>query len=107
MLVPEPEGQEFELGHSQFRNRKAGRSAKSATDTVDLTVAKLGDGRCVLKELVVVEGGGYLVREAKNLSIKFDKVGSVVGVSSHCGRCQWSQADANLIARSCRLLLCS
>ena len=87
MLVPEPESQEFESGHSQFRDRKAGVLAKSATDTVDLAVAKLGDGRCVLKELVVKEGNGYLVREANNLSIKFDKVGSVVGVLSHRGRC--------------------
>jgi len=68
MLVPDPEGQEFESGHSQFRDRKAGVSAKSATDTGNLAVAKLGDGRCVLKELVVVEGGGYLVREAKDLT---------------------------------------
>jgi len=59
----------------------------------------------LLKELVVVEGGGYLVREAKNLSIKFDKVGSVVGVSSHRGRCRWGQVNANLIVRSCRSLL--
>ena len=48
----------------------------SATDTVDLAVAELGDGRCVLKELVVVEGSGYLVREAKDLSVPFDKAGS-------------------------------
>ena len=85
MLVPEPEGREFESGHSQFCDWKAGVLAKSVTDTVYLAVAELGDGRCVPKELVVVEGGGYLVREAKNLFIKFDKVGSVVGVSSHCG----------------------
>ena len=59
------------------------------TDTVDLAVAELGDGRCVLKELVVIEGGGYLVREAKDLSVPFDKVGSGVGVSSHCEQCRW------------------
>ena len=50
-------------------------------------LAELGDGRCVLKELVIVEGGGYLVREAKDLSVSFDKVGSGVGVSSHRKRC--------------------
>ena len=61
---------------------------KSATDTIDLTVAKLGDGLCVLKELVLVEGGGYLVREAKDLSVPFDKVGSGVGVSSHREQCR-------------------
>jgi len=55
---------------------------KSATDTVDLAVAELGDGRCVLKELVVIEGGGYLVREAKKRSVPFDKVGSVDVVRS-------------------------
>ncbi len=41
MLVPEPGGQEFESGHSQFHDRKAGVLAKSATDTVDLAVAEL------------------------------------------------------------------
>jgi hypothetical protein len=56
------------------------------TDTVDLTVAELGNGRCVLKKLVVVDGGCYLVREAKDLFVPFDKVGSGVGVSSHCGQ---------------------
>jgi hypothetical protein len=77
MLVPDPEGQEFESGHSQFRNRKAGVSAKSATDIVDLAVAELGDGISVLKKLVVVKGGGYLVREAKDVSVPFDKWGRV------------------------------
>ena len=57
--------------------------AKSATDIVDLAVAELGDGLSVLKKLVVVKGGSYLVREAKDVSVPFDKVGSVVGVSSH------------------------
>jgi len=49
VLVPDPEGQEFESGHSQFRDRLAGVSAKSATDIVDLAVAELGDGLSVLK----------------------------------------------------------
>ena len=56
---------------------------KGTTDTVDLAVAKLGNGQCVLKKLVIVEGGGYLVREAKDLFLPFDKVGSGVGVWSH------------------------
>ena len=56
---------------------------KGTTDTVDLAVAKLGNGQCVFKELVVVEGGGYLVGEAKDLLVPFDKVGSGAGVSSH------------------------
>ncbi len=60
--------------------------AEGKTDTVDLAVAELGNGRCVLKKLVVVEGVGYLVREAKDLFVPFDKVGSGVGVSSHRGR---------------------
>jgi len=34
---------------------------KSATDIVDLAVAELSDGLSVLKKLVVIEGGGYLV----------------------------------------------
>ena len=61
--------------------------AKSATDTVDLAVAELGNCPCVLKELLVVEGDGYLVREAKDLFVLFDKVGLAVGVSSHLKRC--------------------
>ena len=75
---------------------------KSATDIVDLAVAELSDGLSVLKKLVVIEGGGYLVREAKDLSVPFDKVGSVVDVSCHCKQCRWGQVDANLIARSCQ-----
>ncbi len=59
--------------------------AKSATNTVDLAVAELGDGRCVFKELVVIEGGGYTVREAKDISVPCDKVGSSVGGLRHCG----------------------
>ena len=53
------------------------------TDTVDLAVAKLGNGRCVFKELVVVEGDGYLVGEAKDIFVPFDKVGLGVRVSNH------------------------
>jgi hypothetical protein len=79
---------------------------KSATDTVDLAVTELGDGRCVLKELVVIEGGGYPVREAKDISVPFDKVGLGVAVSSHREQCRWGQVDANLIVRSSQKLLC-
>jgi hypothetical protein len=99
MLVPDPEGQEFESGHSQFRNRKAGVSAKSATDIVDLAVAELGDGLSVLKKLVVKEGGGYLVREAKDISKPFNKMGSIVCVPGHRERCrgvgQWGRCELN------------
>ncbi len=51
--------------------------AKSATDIVDLAVAELGDDLWTLKELVVVEGGGYLVREAKDVSVHLIKLGRV------------------------------
>ena len=50
-------------------------------------------------KLVVVEGGDYLVREAKDLFVPFDKIGSGLGVSSHRGRRRWGQVNANLIAR--------
>jgi len=59
---------------------------KSATNTVDFAVPELGNGRCVLKELVVIEGGGYAVREAKDISVPCDKVGSSVGIARHCKR---------------------
>jgi len=64
------------------------------TDIVDLAVAELGDGLSVLKKLVVIKGGGYLVREAKDVSVPFDKMGSGVGVSSHRERCRWGWVDA-------------
>jgi hypothetical protein len=33
------------------------------TNTVNLTVAELGEGRCVFQELLVIKGGGYVVRD--------------------------------------------
>ncbi len=62
--------------------------AKSATDIVDLVVAEFGNGLSVLKKLVVIEGGGYLVQEAKDFSVPFDKMGSGVSVSSHRKQCR-------------------
>jgi len=88
MLVPDPKGQEFESGHSQFAIGRLESWRREATDIVDLAVAELGDGLWTLKELVVVEGGGYLVREAKDFSVPFDKIGLGVGVLSHRERCQ-------------------
>jgi hypothetical protein len=83
MLVPYPEGKEFESGHCQLGNWQVGVTAKGATNIVDLAIAELGDGRSVFKELIVIKGGGYAVIEAKDLFVKRDKLGSSVGISSH------------------------
>jgi hypothetical protein len=83
MMVPYPEGKEFESGHGQLGNPQVGVTAKGATNIVDLAIAELGDGRSVLKKLVVVKGGGYAVIEAKDMFVKRDKVGSSVGILSH------------------------
>jgi len=58
------------------------------TDIVDLAVTKLGDGLWALKELVIVEGSGYLVREAKDFFVPFDIIGSGAGVRSHREQCR-------------------
>jgi hypothetical protein len=65
--LPYSKGKEFKLGHGQLGNQHIGVTAKRATNIVDIAIAKLGDGRSVPKELVVVKGGGYLLREAKNI----------------------------------------
>jgi hypothetical protein len=83
ILVPYPKGKEFKSGHGQLGNRQVRVTAKGATNIVDIAIAKLGDGRSVFKELVVVKGGGYLLREAKGILEEQDEVGSGVGVSRH------------------------
>jgi hypothetical protein len=68
---------------------------KSATDTVDFAVTELGNGLSALEKLVVIEGSGNLIRETKDVSVSFHKIGSGVGVSSHHEQCQWGLVDAN------------
>ena len=65
----------------------------------------LSISRCVSKELVVIEGGGYEFREAKDNSVPCDKVGSSVGGSRHCGVGVVKVKFKVSIARSPRLLL--
>jgi hypothetical protein len=49
MLVPYPEGKEFEPGHGQLGNWQVGVTAKGATNIVDLAIAELGDGSSIIK----------------------------------------------------------